>query len=122
DHILRRAELASVGIRIVHRINHPDQVPQLLKDDMMVAWLSPAGAEHIARPGLVAIPLDDPEIHLETRLVALAENSSPLVGEYFRCFLEQVKEDRSPVQLRLPIPMLVAQPDGIEAKFTIGHP
>lgn len=70
---------------------------------LAVGWLSPAGAEHIARPGLAARPLDDPEIHLETHLAALTGNTSPLVAEYFRCFLAQVEEDHSPVQLVLPL-------------------
>jgi LysR family transcriptional regulator, low CO2-responsive transcriptional regulator len=108
DQILRRAEFVGGGIRIVHRVNHSEQVPQLLKDDTMLAWLSPAGAEHIARLGLVAIPLDDPEIHLETHLVALADNSSPLVAEYFRCFLAQIERDHSPVQLTLPLAVGIA--------------
>lgn len=103
DLILRRAEIAGDGVRITHRVNHSDQVPRLLKDDFTLAWLTPAGAEHISRPGLAARPLHDLEIRLETHLVALTNNTSQLVAEYFRCFLAQVEEDQSPVQLTLPL-------------------
>lgn len=117
DMILRRAEAAGEGVRIQHRVNHFDHVPRLLTDDRVLAWLTPTGAERIARPGLVARPLDDLEIRLETHLAALTSNTSPLVAEYFRCFLAQLEEDHSPVQLVLPIPMIIAQPYGIEAKI-----
>ena len=103
DSILRRAEIAGDGVRITHRVNHSEQVPRLLKDDVSLAWLSPAGAEHISRPGLVTRPLHDPEILLETHLVALSSNTSPVVAEYFRCFLTHLEEDHSPVQLMLPL-------------------
>lgn len=105
DLILRRAEVAGGSVRIKHRVNHSDHVPRLLTDDGMLAWLTPAGAEHIAQPGIVSRPLDDPEIRLETHLAALASNMSPLVAEYFKCFLKRVEEDQSPVQLTLPMPL-----------------
>ncbi len=104
DLILRRAEIVGDGVRILHRVNHSDHVPRLLTDDRLLAWLTPTGAERIARPGLVARPLDDPKIHLETHLAVLTD-ASPLVAEYFRCFLAQVEEDRSPLQLTLPMPL-----------------
>ncbi|HTV06211.1 MAG TPA: LysR family transcriptional regulator [Acidobacteriaceae bacterium] len=103
DLILRRAEAAGDGVRIQHRVNHFDHVPRLLTDDRVLAWLTPTGAERVARPGLVARPLDDLEIRLETHLAALTSNTSPLVAEYFRCFLAQLEEDHSPVQLVLPL-------------------
>lgn len=103
DLILRCAETAGDGVRILHRVNHYDHVPRLLADDRVLAWLTPSGAEGIARPGLVARPLDDPKICLETHLAVLTDNASPVVAEYFRCFLAQVEEDHSPVQLRLPL-------------------
>ncbi len=103
DLILRRAELAGGGVRISHRIDQPDHVQRLLTDNAVLAWLTPAGAEHIARPGLVARPLDDPEIQLETHIVALTNNTSPLVAEYFKCFLKRVEEEQTPIQLTLPM-------------------
>ncbi len=73
DLILRRAETAGDGVRIRHRVNHYDHVPRLLTDDRVLAWLTPSGAERIARPGLVARPLDDPKICLETHLAVLTD-------------------------------------------------
>jgi len=105
---LRRAEIAGDRVRIQHRVNHFDHVPRLLTDDRVLAWLTPTGAERIARPGLVARPLDDLEIRLETHLAALTSNSSPLVAEYFRCFLAQLEEDHSPIQLTLPLAGVIA--------------
>lgn len=47
---------------------------------------------------------------------ALAINASPLVAEYFRCFLAQLKDDRTPVQLTLPIMGAIAAQSQIETK------
>lgn len=103
DLILRRAELAGGGVRIAHRVDQPAHVPQLLTDDLTLAWLTPAGAEHIDRPGIAARPLDDPEIRIETHIAVLANNTSSLVAEYYKGFLKRVEEDHSPIQLTLPI-------------------
>jgi DNA-binding transcriptional LysR family regulator len=116
DLILRRAETAGDGVRIQHRVNHFDHVPRLLNDERVLAWLTPTGAERIARPGLVARPLDDPKICLETHLVALASNTSPLVAEYYKCFMQQVEEDQSPVQLALPLAGPIMNQNWAEAR------
>ncbi len=122
DLILRRAETVGDGVRIVHRVNHSDHVPRLLTDDRLLAWLTPTGAERIARPGLVARPLDDPKIRLETHLAVLTDNSSPLVAEYFRCFLAQVEEDHSPLQLTLPLAGIIASQDWTADTQTLKRP
>ena len=103
-----RAEAAGDVVSIQHRVNHSDHVPRLLTDNRVLAWLTPTGAERIARSGLVARPLDDPEICLKTHLAALISNTSPLVAEYFRCFLAQLEEDHSPIQLTLPLAGVIA--------------
>ena len=120
DLILRRAETAGDGVRILHRVNHYDHVPRLLADDRVLAWLTPSGPERIARPGLVARPLDDPNICLETHLAVLTDNASPVVAEYFRCFLAQLEEDRTPVQLTLPIMGAIAAQVQDESKRVFG--
>lgn len=106
--ILRRAEIAGDGVIITLRVDHSEQVPVLLKDEVALAWLSPAGAEHIARPGLAARGPGDPEIRLEAHLAALTSNTSTIVAEYFRCILAQLEEDHSPIQLTLPLAEVIA--------------
>ncbi len=105
DMILRRADLAGGGVRIVHRVNNAAHVQRLLTDDSLLAWVSPIGAENIARPGCVAKPLDDSEIRLETHVAVLASNTSPLIAEYYKSFLKRVEEEQGPVQLTLPMPL-----------------
>ena len=75
----------------------------MLHDDSLVAWMTPNGAERIARNGLVRIPLLDSEINLEMHLASLANNKSRLVSEYVRSFMKQIEEPRLPVQLSLPM-------------------
>jgi len=80
DLIHRRLEAEHKKARIAHRVSHAEQVPALLHDDSFVAWLTPTGAERIARNGLVRIPLVDSEINLEMHLASLANNKSRLVS------------------------------------------
>jgi DNA-binding transcriptional LysR family regulator len=103
DLIHRRLEAEHKRARIAHRISHAEQVPALLHDDSLVAWMTPNGAERIARNGLVRIPLLDSEINLEMHLASLANNKSRLVSEYVRSFVKRIEEPRLPVQLSLPI-------------------
>lgn len=101
--ILHKMQAEKLNARIWHLVSQADQVPALLRDDSLLAWLTPAGAKRIVGDGLIEIPLNDSEIRLETHLAALAANKSPLVSEYFRAFVKRVEEDRGPVQLTLPI-------------------
>ncbi len=103
DLIHRRLEAEHKKARIAHRISHAEQVPALLHDEGLVAWLTPTGAERIARNGLVRIPLLDSEINLEMHLASLANNKSRLVSEYVRSFVKRIEEPRLPVQLSLPM-------------------
>jgi hypothetical protein len=86
---------------LLHRIGHADQASALLLDDTLLAWLSPAGAKRIVSDDLISIPLQDPEIRLETHLTALANNKSLLVSEYERSLVKRVEEQRPPIQLKL---------------------
>jgi DNA-binding transcriptional LysR family regulator len=103
DLIHRRLEAEHNKARIVHRVSQAEQVPALLHDESLVAWLTPNGAERIARNGLVRIPLLDSEINLEMHLASLANNKSRLVSEYVRSFVKRIEEPRLPLQLSLPI-------------------
>lgn len=103
DRILRRMELENLPPRIWHRISQADQVPALLKQDSIVAWLTPDGAERVVGNGISAVPLQDSEIQLEVHLAALADSDSPLVRDYVRSFVKRVEEERGPIQLKLPI-------------------
>jgi DNA-binding transcriptional LysR family regulator len=103
DRILQKMQVEKLNARIWHLVSQADQVPALLRDDSLLAWLTPAGAKRIVGDGLIEIPLNDSEIRLETHLTALAANKSPVVSEYFRAFVKRVEEDRGPVQLTLPI-------------------
>jgi hypothetical protein len=77
-------------------------VPLLINPEI-IAWLTPAGAEIAAHESFVQIPLIDSRIRLETHLVARANDKSHLVSEYFRAFVKRIEEDRSPIQLPLPL-------------------
>jgi DNA-binding transcriptional LysR family regulator len=103
DLILQRVEAERHKVSIVHQISQADQAVALLTDNQMIAWLTPAGVERVAHWGLVSIPLRDEYIHLETHLAALADNKSPLVSEFFRCFVKRMEERQPPEQLLLPI-------------------
>jgi DNA-binding transcriptional LysR family regulator len=88
ERILQRVEAERYKVSVVHQISQADQVVALLTDNQMLAWLTPAGAERVAHWGFVSIPLRDEQIHLETHLVALADNKSLLVSEFFRSFVK----------------------------------
>jgi DNA-binding transcriptional LysR family regulator len=104
DLIHRRMENERKRASIAHRLSQAEQVPPLLNDNRLVAWLTPNGAERIARRGFVQIPLLDSEIRLEMHLATLANNKSRLASEYVRTFMKQVvEEQRLPAQLPLPL-------------------
>jgi DNA-binding transcriptional LysR family regulator len=103
DLILRCAEAKKRPANVVHFINQADQVPALLKDDKLIAWLHTAGAEQVAHSGLMAIPLLDDHIYLETHLASLVDNKSQLISEYVRTFVPRYKAQQLPEQLSLPI-------------------
>lgn len=103
DQILHRIETDGYHIRVLHQIGQAEQASVLLTDNDLVAWLTPAGAERIMENDLVSMPLLDAEIRLETHLVTLADNKSPLVSEYVRTLVTKIEEQRSPLQLPLPI-------------------
>lgn len=102
DLILHRMQENGHEPRILHHISHADHAAALLTDNALVAWLTPTGAERIANDGLRHIPLLDPQIRLETHLVTLASNNSPLVSEYVRTFMKRIESKRIAVQLQLP--------------------
>ena len=103
DKVLRQMQSNNLHPRIRHYVTQADQVPVILRGESAVAWLTPAGAERIVGDGLIALPLNDPEIRLEIHLATLAANKSRLLSEYVRKFVKRVEEDRGPMQLRLPI-------------------
>lgn len=103
DLIHRRLDAEHRKARIAHRISHAEQVPPLLHDESLIAWLTPNGAERIAHNGLVRIPMLDSEINLEMHLASLANNKSRLVSEYVRSFVKRIEEPRAPLQMSLPI-------------------
>jgi DNA-binding transcriptional LysR family regulator len=103
DLILHRMEAKQHEPRILHHITHADHVPALLTGDTVLAWLTPTGARRVASSNLLHIPLHDPEIRLETHLVTLASNTSPLVSEYVRTFVKRIEEKKIATQLQLPI-------------------
>lgn len=103
DLILQRAEAERGKPNIVHHVSQADQVGALLTNDRLLAWLTPARAERVARSGFVGVPLRDEQIRLETRLVSLASNESRLVSEFVRTFMKRIEEERPPAQLRLPM-------------------
>jgi DNA-binding transcriptional LysR family regulator len=88
---------------VVHQISQAEQVPALLTDNRLLAWVTPACAERIARQGYARIPLRDSHICLETHLATLTSNNSRLVSEYVRSFVKRIEEQRPAVQLSLPI-------------------
>ena len=103
DLILQRTEAERQEVNIVHHISQADQVAALLTDNVVLAWLTPAGAERVVRGGLIRVPLLDEYIHLETRLVTLANNESRLISEFVRTFMRRIEEQRPPAQLQLPM-------------------
>ena len=103
DQIMHRMEADGHHVRVLHQIGQADQASALLTDNNLLAWLTPAGAERIIGNDLVSVPLLDSEIRLETNLATLADNKSHLVSEYVRRLVTRITEQRSPVQLQLPI-------------------
>ncbi len=103
DMILRRVEAEQRQANVVHRINQADQVPGLLTDDKLIAWLHTAGAQKVAHSGLKAIPLHDDQVCLKTHMATLADNKSQLVSEYVRTFVPRYKAQQPPEQLSLPM-------------------
>ena len=103
DLILHRVEAEQRKANVIHHITQADQVPALLTDDKLLAWLSPPGAQKVARSGLRSIPLQDEHIRLETHLATLANNKSQLVSEYVRTFVTRYQARRPSEQLLLPI-------------------
>ncbi len=104
DLILRRAEALRLKPTIVHRIMHEEQVPALVKDGLSVGWLTPTGAERVVHGDLIARPLVDSDVRIETHLATLASNRSALVSEFVRAFMKRYQQERKPVQMVLPIP------------------
>jgi DNA-binding transcriptional LysR family regulator len=104
DLILRRTEALRLMPNIVHRIMHAEQVPAFVKDGLSVAWLSPTGAARVVRDDLIARPLVDNDIRIETHLATLASNQSALLSEFVRTFMKRYQQERKPVQMVLPIP------------------
>lgn len=112
DLILRRAEARQFKPTIVHRIMHAEQVPALVKDGLSVAWLSPTGAKRVVQDDLIARPLTDNDVRIETHLATLASNPSALVSEFVRGFMKRYQHERKPVQMVLPIPDEVIEKAG----------
>jgi DNA-binding transcriptional LysR family regulator len=92
DLILQRVEAAEKKVNIVHHISQADQVTALLTDSQSLAWLTPPGAERVARDGLVRIPMLDGQIRLETHLATQATNNSRLVSEFVRSFVKRTED------------------------------
>ena len=103
DLILQRVGAEQRQANVIHHVSHADQVPALLTDDKLLAWLNPAGAQKIAHSGLMSVPLHDDHIRLETHLATLANNKSVLVSEYVRTFVTRFQAHRPSEQLLLPI-------------------
>lgn len=103
DLILQRMEAQQQRPNIVHHISQADQTVALLTANSLLAWLTPAGAERVARGELTLIPLLDEHIRLEIHLATLVSNESRLVSEFVRKFMKRIEEERPPAQLRLPI-------------------
>ena len=103
DLILRRMEEESLQPQIVHQLTHVDQVSALLTNDKIIAWLNPAGTEHVTNRGLVHIPLIDDRIRIETHLATLIKNETPLISEFVRKFVTRHKSLKPAEQLTLPI-------------------
>jgi DNA-binding transcriptional LysR family regulator len=103
DLILRRMEEERLQPQIVHQLTHVDQVSALLTNDKIIAWLNPAGTEHVTNRGLVHIPLIDDRIRIETHLATLIKNETPLISEFVRKFVTRHKSLKPAEQLTLPI-------------------
>jgi len=88
-----------------------------LTDRSLLAWMSPIGGEHIARPGWVAKPLDDSVLRLETHVAVLANNTSPVVAEYYKGFFKRVQEEEGLIQLSLPMPL--PSQDAVERQLSL---
>ena len=103
DLILQRMAAEQRKPNIVHHFIQADQVTAFLTDDSVLAWMTPTDAERVAHRGLTSIPLADERIRLETHLATMADNKSPIVGEYFRSFAKRMEDQRPPQQLSLPM-------------------
>lgn len=103
DQILRRMQAENLRAHIRHHVSQADQVPALLREISLLAWLTSDGAERVVGNGLIGVPLLDSEIRREIHLTTLADNDSPLVSEYVRSFMKRVENERGPLQLRLPM-------------------
>lgn len=103
DLILHRVEAEHKQANIVHYGTHVSQAAAILHNDTIIGWINPAGVESAVSQGFVCVPLIDDHIHMETHLVSLAGNRSPLVSEFARKFVKFWEERSKPEQLTLPI-------------------
>jgi hypothetical protein len=103
DLILQRVNTEHRQANIVPQGSHPDQVPALLTDKLIVAVLNPARVECLANRGFSYIPLADEQIRLETHIDTLSANTSKRVSEFVRKFVKLTESRRPPEQLPLPI-------------------
>jgi DNA-binding transcriptional LysR family regulator len=103
DLIMRRVEAEHRPANIVHYGSHADQASTLLNNDSIIGWLNPAGVECVVKQGFICVPLMDEEIRLETHIVSLVDNQSPLISEFERKFVKSWEKRDQPEQLALPM-------------------
>jgi DNA-binding transcriptional LysR family regulator len=103
DGLISLARVSRVEIRGTHHVMSAEEAGHLLPRRGDVAFLTKAGAQRIAKHGLIAKELAVSELSLDVYLVARADNPSKLLSEFFRTFVKKVQTLLHPPQMQLPI-------------------
>lgn len=91
DTFLRRGHDLGVTIDRICHIADAEEAYEVVLMLGGAAFLSPHGAARVATDEVVVRPLDEREIYLKTQIIARAENSSMLLGEFVRTFVKRLK-------------------------------
>lgn len=103
DSLFDHAHANHIEPRGVHHVMSAEEAGHLVQKNGGIAFLTRAGALRVARGGLVARELDEPDLCLDVHLAARADNKSKLVSEFVRTYIKLLKTVLRPPQMTLPI-------------------
>lgn len=91
DTFLRRGHDLGIAVDRICHIADAEEACEVVRLIGGAAFLSPQGAARVATDEVILRRLDEKDIILKTQVIARAENSSMLVGEFVRTFVKRLK-------------------------------
>jgi DNA-binding transcriptional LysR family regulator len=91
DTFRHRAQDLGIGPESIHHIANDEEACEMVREVDGAAFLTPHGAEHAAKDGVVLRLLEETDIFLATQLAVRADNSSKLISEFVRTFVKRLK-------------------------------